>query len=442
MRETPPLGDQERGPQTRPFGSSGLAAILGVGVFLIALVIAGVLVLGGDNDDGEAGEFGATGQTASPTTTASTDLQPTETPDSDDPTATSEPATFPTMASGSPTPRTFPTLTPEPTATEDPDAALEPTEPVDEREDSETEEPVDEDPADDDVDEPDTDEEVPPAEDPVAGDFGFLPAPQLPSGGAGQSLSLDYQLATSLELVPLTGTVYQVEWPAYSETDVETMAATLGLDGVVDSQGDGVFSVSGSEASLFVSPTIIEYGAYSAGSGGPLPSSDVAIDAAWSWFAALGVNGVEIGEGNVVAVEEDAGLSIVALTPANPAPNLAPTPSARIKVSAEGVVEEATIVWPSALYGSDYGLRPALDIWEDLRSGNAFVSADVSESGGGSGTMSVTDISIAYTVAGSPWDAQYVVPLVVFGGYANVNGVDVYVSAYVPAIHHQENPLG
>lgn len=442
MRETPPLDDQERGPQTRPFGSSGLAAILGVGVFLIALVIAGVLVLGGDDDNGD--EFGVASQGATATATSSSSLLPTGTAESDEPaaTATGEPATFPTLAPGSPTPRTFPTLTPEPTATEDPDVALAPTEATDDEDESEVDEPADEEPVDEEPVEPENDEEVPPAEEPVAGDFGYLPAPQLPSGGAGQSLDLDFQLATSLELVPLSGTVYQLEWPVYSEADVETMAATLGLDGEVETQGDGVFSVSGSEASLFVAPTIIEYGAYSAGSGGPLPSADVAIDAAWSWFAALGVDGVSIGEGSVIAVEENAGLSIVALTPGSPAPNLAPTPSARVKVSAGGVVEEATIVWPSALYGSDYGLRPALDIWDDLRNGNAFVSADLSESGGGTGTMSVTDISIAYTVAGSSWDTQYAVPLVVFGGTATINGVDVYVSAYVPAVYHQENPLG
>ena len=116
--------------------------------------------------------------------------------------------------------------------------------------------------------------------------------------------------------------------------------------------------------------------------------------------------------------------------------------AARIKVAADGTVEEARVDWPADLIGSDYGLIPAIDLWETLRNGQAFVAADISESGGGSGTVTVTDISIAYTVSGSPWEAQYVVPLVVFGGTATINGTSVYVSAYVPAVYHQGNPLG
>jgi hypothetical protein len=437
------MGDQNRHPQARPFGSSGLAAGLGIGVFLLAIVIAGVLVL---NDDDDSDDFALAGSTPTPlfqTPTSLTGTPPATPPPPE--VATADPST-PTDTGSNPTPRTFPTLTPDPTSTQDPDSSASTEQPDtdDQAESTETGDETDTGSSDPPDEEPTVpgEEPPPPVEEPVAGDFGFLPAPQLPSGGAGQSLVLEYQLATSLELVPLTATVYEIAWPSYSMADVERMAANIGVDGEVISQGDGVFNVQGSEASLFVAPTIIEYGAYAAGSGGPLPSSDVAVDAAWSWFASLGVDGVAPGNGRVIAVEEVAGLSIVALTPGSPAPNLAPTPSARVKVSAGGIVEEATIVWPAALYGSDYGLRSGIDVWEDLRNGLAFVSADLSQSGGGSATMNVTDISIEYTIAGSPWDRQFIVPLVVFGGTADVNGVSVYVSAYVPAIYHQENPLG
>jgi len=443
MRDTPPSSDLNRHPQARPFGSSGLAAGLGIGVFILAIIVAGVLVLG-DNDEND--DFALIGSTPEPQSQTPTTALETPLSIPSPPALPTEAGSTPGTGEGSPTPRTFPTLTPAPTSTPDPDLTA-PTEPAEGS--GEADDP---DPSDDgdsgSVEPPPAEPTVPdeqappPVQEPVAGDFGFLPAPQLPSGGAGQALVLDYQLATSLEFIPVSATVYEIAWPTYGPADVERMAANIGLDGEVVSQGDGVFNVQGSEASLFVAPTIIEYGAYSAGSGGPLPSSEVAVDAAWSWFASLGVDGVSPGNGRVIAVEEAAGLSIVALTPGTPAPNLAPTPSARIKVSAGGVVEEATIVWPADLYGSDYGLRSGLDLWEDLRNGLAFVSADLSESGGGSATMNVTDISIEYTVAGSPWNRQFIVPLVVFGGTANVNGVSVYVSAYVPAIYHQENPLG
>lgn len=430
MRDSQGVGDRGSRPQTRPFGSSGLAALLAVVVFVLALIIAGVLVLGGD-DGGD--DFAVGGST--PTSESSGIVgDATSTP----PAVSIDPTVSPTSEASSPTPRVFPTLTPAPTSTPDPDAEVE--EPTATSETEEDVDGTDETPA----AEPTVVDEIPPtpAEEPLAGDFGFLPPPQLPSGGAGQSLSLDYQLGASLETVPTTATVYQIEWQTYTEDEAATMAANLGIDGEVVSQGEGVFSIEDAESSLFVSPTVIEYSAVASGSGAGVPSDDVAIEAAWTWFSAAGISGITAGSADVVATEEGSGLSVVALWPENPSPNLAPTPSATIKVSGNGVVEEARVVWPSDLIGSDYGLRSALAMWEDVRNGNSFVSADLAEAGSGSGTVTITDISVAYTVSGNPYDEQYIVPLVVFGGTAEINGVSVYVSAYVPAVYHQGNPLG
>lgn len=430
MRDSQGAGDRGSRPQTRPFGSSGLAALLAVVVFVLALIIAGVLVLGG-GDDGD--DFAVAGNT--PTSeTSGVISDPTSTPSAD----AVETVVSPTAETASPTPRVFPTLTPAPTSTPDPDADVpDPTATTASEEDVDG---TEETPA----AEPTTPEEIPPTpeEEPLAGDFGFLPPPQLPSGGAGQSLSLEYQLGASLESVPTTATVYEIEWPTYTEDEAVTMAANLGIDGEVVPQGEGVFSIEDAESSLFVSPTVIEYSAVASESGSGVPSDDVAIEAAWAWFSAAGISGITAGSADVVATEEGSGLSVVALWPENPSPNLAPTPSATIKVSGDGAVEEARVVWPADLIGSDYGLRSALAMWEDVRNGNSFVSADLSDAGSGSGTVTITDISVAYTVSGSPYDAQYIVPLMVFGGTAEINGVSVYVSAYVPAVYHQGNPLG
>ncbi|CAN5593258.1 MAG: hypothetical protein H0V47_08785 [Chloroflexia bacterium] len=440
MRDSQRMGDRGPRPQARPFGSSGLAAMLAIGVFFVALVVAGVLVLG---DDDDSGEFALSDATATATTGDVGNALVTTTP-----TSLSDPGVSPTLTTGVPavTPRTFPTLTPAPTSTPDP-AIDEPTS-IPDPENVEPTATANNAPDDDATLEPEDDpaepveEAPPPVEEPLTGEFGFLPPPQLPSGGTGQSLTLNYQLGTSLELVPTTGTVYLAEWPSYTTDEVATMAANLGIDGDVVEQGAGVFSVSDDDSSLFVSSTIIEYGAASAGGEDTVPSADVAVDAAWSWFSATGIGGIAAGSAEVIAREEDSGLAVVALWPEYPVPNLAPTPGARIKVSAGGVVEEAHVEWPVNLVGSEYGMTPALDLWEALRNGQAFVSADLSESGPGSGTVTITDISIAYTVSGSPYDAQYIVPLVVFGGTATINGSSVYVSAYVPAVYHQGNPLG
>lgn len=417
--------------------SNTLAIVLAGVVFALAIIFAGFLIL---RDRGDSGELDLAVGTATPTSETGTSLltTPTADPANGSPTPSGIVTVSP-EASPTGTVRTFPTLTPEPTATEAPIDEDDPTEdPGEESEDPDatdeegvpTEEPVDEEPTE------------PPAEEPPSGDFGFLPQPQLPSGGPGAGLDLDFQLATSLELVPTTATVYEIAWPIYTPAEVDQIAVNLGLYGEIINDAEGYFSVGGSTGSLYISPAVIEFSTAVSEADGTLPTSDVAINAAWNWFSSFGIDGVEAGFSEVVAVEEGRGLTVVAIYPSYPHPNLAPTPSARMKVSSSGIVEEATIIWPYYMTGSDYGLRPGIDVWDSLRSGIAYVSADTSESGGGYGVMNVSDISIAYTVAGSPASRQFLVPLVVFGGYANINAVDVYVEAFVPAIYHQDIPQG
>lgn len=418
--------------------SNTLAMVLAGAVFVLAIIFAGFLIL---RDRADSGELDLAAGTATPTSESGSSLltTPTENP------ATSTPipsgvVTVSPEASPTGTVRVFPTLTPLPTATDGPEEEDVPTEeqnedsddpePTEEEQEVATEEPVDEEPTE------------PSIEEPPSGDFGFLPQPQLPSGGPGSALDLDFQLATSLDLVPTMATVYEIAWPIYTPAEVDQIALNLGLDGDIINDAEGYFSVGGSTGSLYISPVVIEFSTAVSEADGTLPTSDVAINAAWNWFSSFGIDGVEAGFSEVVAVEEGRGLSVVAIYPSYPHPNLAPTPSARMKVSSSGIVEEATIIWPYYMTGSDYGLRPGIDVWESLRSGVAYVSADTSESGGGYGVMNVSDISIAYTVAGSPASRQFLVPLVVFGGYANINGVDVYVEAFVPAVYHQDIPQG
>lgn len=418
--------------------SNTLAMVLAGVVFALAVIFAGFLILRdrGDNDGLDLGLA-----TATPTVESGSSLLASPTPPGDNATSTqSGTPTSPASATPTGTIRVFPTLTPAPTSTDEPTEEIEPTE----EEDLEDPDPTDEeaDPTEPDDSEGEDDPTEPVDEEPVSGDFGFLPQPQLPSGGPGSALDLDYQLATSLELVPETATVFEIAWPIYTPGEVEQIAANLGLDGDIVNSAEGFYSVSGTGGSLYISPTVIEFSTAVSEADGTLPSSDVAIDAAWTWFSSFGIDGIEAGHSEIVAVEEGRGLTVVAIYPSYPQPNLAPTPSARLKISSSGNVEEATIIWPYYLVESDYGLRPGIDIWESLRSGIAFVSADTSESGAGYGVMNVSDISIAYTVAGSPAGRQFLVPVVVFGGYANINGVDVYVEAFVPAIYHQDIPQG
>lgn len=436
MQHTPPQGGMNELPPDDPIDSNTLAMVLAGVVFALAIIFAGFLIL---RDRGDSNELDLAMATATPTTETGTSLLSTPTIPAATPSGTPPPSAT-AAASPTGTIRVFPTLTPAPTPTDEEDD--EPTdEPVEEPDDpEETDEPDDVPP----TDEPEAEDDPTelPVEEPPAGDFGFLPQPQLPSGGPGSALDLDFQLGTSLEFVPTTATVYEIAWPIYTPGEVDQIVVNLGLDGEIINDAEGYFSVNGSNGSLYISPTVIEFSTAVSEADGTLPSADVAIDAAWSWFSSFGIDGIEAGHSEVVAVEEGRGLTVVAIYPSYPQPNLAPTPSARMKVSSSGTVEEATIIWPYFLSASDYGLRPGIDVWDGLRSGIAYVSADTSESGSGFGVMNVTDISIAYTVAGSPASRQFLVPLVVFGGWANINGVDVWVDAFVPAIYHQDIPQG
>jgi hypothetical protein len=58
--------------------------------------------------------------------------------------------------------------------------------------------------------------------------------------------------------------------------------------------------------------------------------------------------------------------------------------------------------------------------------------------------LTVYDISLAYSYAGSPGSDEYLVPLVIFSGEATINetGDVVPVSIYVSAIAGQATPQG
>jgi hypothetical protein len=334
--------------------------LAGVGFFVAALAIIGVLLFTGGGDDDGDDQRGIVGEVTSTSTTESLLVTPDDTSTS---TTTSTTGANTVTSTTGAVPPTATTEDDDPTATNTEEAVeTEPTgsqgeeEPTDEAEP--TEEPVDEG--------PDPNEEPP-----FIGDFGTLPPAQIVSGGLTRSLSLDYELATSLGNAPSSAPVYLLEFPAWAESDVASIADNLGLDGAVEG-GPGNFQVVGSTAEIYFSGPTIQY-VYT-GSLPDLPLGDDAnvIQAASDWIYANGFISGDLDGGVIIGRDDDAGRAVVLFRPADVSPVLSFVPSATVTIGPGGSVVEARIRWPSNYIGSEYGFwsgdtlepcsrRPGLD---------------------------------------------------------------------------------
>jgi hypothetical protein len=417
---------------TRQSDRSQRSILVGVGFFVAALLIIGLILFTGRGDD-DNGQGVVVGEVTSTSTATeqTAGAQPSNTGTSTNPSTTSPNTSTSTTGAVAPTP----TSDDDPSVNEQSEVEPTATEPVDEptAEPTATEEPVDEAP-------------VPTEEVPSVGEFGTLPPVQIVSGGSARSLDLEYELAASLSASPSSATVYQLAWPEWTEDDVATISANLGLDGEIEG-GPGNYQVFGSTAQIYFSGATIQY-AYTSS----LPDLDLGTDAeviqtASSWIYANGFISDDLDGGVIIGRDDDAGRAVVLFRPAAVSPVLSFTPNATVTIGPGGTVVEARIRWPSDYIGSDYGLWSGDTLWNRVLAGEASVDADlsgVSAGGALSGLMTVYDISLAYSYAGSPGSDEYLVPLVIFSGEATINetGDVVPVSIYVSAIAGQATPQG
>ncbi len=406
---------------------------VGVAFFVSALLIIAVIVFArrDNNDDDQQGIVVSQSTSTVPATSAQ-----------NSPTETNTTETGPTTSANTATTTTASTTSAS-TATEtntDPSA---PTPDADEPEPTATEEEVV------DVEDPTettgSNEPLPTEEPPFIGEFGTLPPAQIVSGGLARPLNLDYDLATSLD-VPESAPVYRLEWPVWTEEDVATISANLDLDGEIEG-GPGNYQVFGSASEIYFNGPTIQY-VYT-GSLPPLPlgTDGSVIESARSWIYANGFISDDLDGGVVIGRDDDAGRAIVLFKPAQVSPVLSFLPSATVTIGPGGSVIEANIRWPSNYVGADYGLWSGDTLWNKVLAGEASIQADLSEIGGSgtlTGTLSVYDVSIAYSYASSSGGSEYLVPLIVFSGEATLNetGDVVSVSIYVSAIAGQATPQG
>jgi hypothetical protein len=361
------------------------------------------------------------------------------------------------VAAVEPTP-TEEALTPEPDNDDGVDATPEPDVAVDEPEetatptDDEDDSSQDEEPAETPAPEPSPEVSPTPTPTPapLTGDFGELPAADMPSGSPADAMNLTFNLDMSLQAVPSQAPVYQMQRRSWTADSAQQLATFLDIEADVIDQGNNSFRAEDETASVYVTSTLVQYiRSVSPEDEIPaLPANDTLQQVARRWLLDHHLVGADIGPVEVVHRDEDSGIAYVLVKPVEPPNIIAATPSAGISVRSDGAVVEAMIHWPQSLRSSTYGLRSAESLWEDARRGQQFVdinpAALPADFAGRSGTVTITSASIAYTVAGSSVGEQFLVPVVVFSGNASIDGMDapVPVQIYVQAVGAQAAPRG
>lgn len=441
MRDYRSYENRRRSARSRRDRDGSRALLIGIGVFAAAIaIVASVLVLSGNDEpaDDVALLNQATATRTPGFATATTIGSITQPPGSATNAAqatTASPSQATTPANpATATSEAEPTAEPDDGAEDTDNPSAEPTLPgVDEA--SPTEEP----------DAPDSGADDPSSE-PETGDFGRLPAADLPSGGIGRDLVLNYELAISPEDVPTSAVVYHMLWEPHSAESAGALANSLGVHGEVTGS-DGYFRIEGSDSTLVISGQSIQYVFHGMLPPTALDDDATLIESANSWLVSHGLVLNDLGPGTVVGRDELARRASVVFYSTDPDTLLSVYPSARLTMGPGATIIEAYVIWPTGYESSVYGLRTLNDLMGDLYDGRAFIEADLSGvpgSGPVSGSMVITSVSLAYSTAGSQSVGQFLTPVVVFHGEATLadTGATIPVAIYVPGVYAQDMPRG
>ena len=443
--------DQRNQRRTQRGDTGQRNLLLGVGLFVIALIVVGALLLTGNNDTDEPGTSAGgsglslgTGVTGTASTTGQSAVA----------TVPSSPQALVPGSSTVPPSTSTASAPGQPTATDS--SPVEPTESgvvIDEEGtvgDDET--PTSDEPV---VDGNDASEESPgesePAVEPeedtpeLIGEFGQLPPAQIVSGTLSRQMNLTYSLDTAAVTAPQSALVYQLLWPERSVADVQAIVDSLGMDAAVDDLGGGSFQAIGDAAELYVSPDVIQYVNREVEGTGELEDDATIASYAESWLSSNGLVSTSPGAATVMGRDDDAGIAVVFVKPADPSPMFAAFPSASITVTDGGAVQQANIQWPADYASSEYGMKSLNEVWNRVVAGEGAIEAnlsDISGSGVVSGTFTVADIGVGYSVA-SGSSGDFLVPLMVFYGTGVADtGESFPMTIYVSAVQGEVSAAG
>lgn len=277
-----------------------------------------------------------------------------------------------------------------------------------------------------------------------------LPPPDIPgSNQQGYSFKLKAQLKVGFDNVPNQAPVYQLIHSPLSAQDAQSLADRLKIGGKIEERGQGSFAASGAGGQLFVSPDVTQFVSPVKAQTGTFPADNDALAIAREWLRESGLVPPDIGSGKIVSKNDKTGRLVVLFGPVEPDNVLSGYPSVTVSLDAKGQILEATSRWAIIQRGDLYQLRAPAQVWELVKSGQAYIEVNVpaSDYPGGSeidGTVAYTDISVAYTTAGPPGGQQYLEPIFVFSGQLKPDGSkqSFPLKAYVAALASSNSPVG
>lgn len=242
--------------------------------------------------------------------------------------------------------------------------------------------------------------------------------------------------------------VYAFTPPIYTEEQVAQIADTLGVDGEIESQGEGTFTVTGN-GSIYTTPGLLQFVSAVEAPDEDIPGDNEAVAFARDWLRISGLLPANSNDGAVIATIDTPSRKIVEFKPATPSNLLSATPSITVTIGPGGTVLEARISWASISEDDTYRLRSVEDAFNQITSRLSYLDVTLPEDqfpqgSTVTGTSSYDTVSIAYSISGAPGGAQYLQPVYVFEGtYSPEDSDDRYdIVAYVPAIVTSLQPVG
>lgn len=243
--------------------------------------------------------------------------------------------------------------------------------------------------------------------------------------------------------------VYAMQIATYDADRAQAAADQFGIEGDIEQQGEGTFSVSGENGSLYMTPGLLQFISSQDIPEGDLPGDEEAIAFAREWLRQVGMLPANVGEGRVETRVENPPRVIVTFQPVQPSPILSSTPNITVTLGPQGFILESSNRWADIAQGDMYQLRGTEAAWVEVESKRAYVEtmlpADQFETGSTiTGTASYTSVSLAYTSSGIPGEQQYLQPVYVFEGTISPEGTDdsFPISSYVPALINSQQPVG
>lgn len=276
-----------------------------------------------------------------------------------------------------------------------------------------------------------------------------LPAVDLPTmNQLGYTFELESVWQGDSDSVPQDLPIYQFNAVSYSEEDVAQIADTLGVDGEISSQGEGVYTVEG-DGSIYTTPGLLQFASAVEAPDEDLPDDESAIAYAREWLRVTDLLPPNIGDGAIVARIEQPARLIVGFTPADPSPLLSSTPGITVTVGPGGTILEARISWADIVEAEAFRLRGVDDAFTQVASRQSYLDVELPTDAypQGSdirGTATYDTVSIAYTTSGAVGEPQFLQPVYVFTGSLQPDGSEesFEITAYVPAIVTSQQPVG